>query len=149
MKTPNGIESVESSMEYCKTQGISIFSKLQKSMGSDDILYGLVSKTVWQSPFELALIWINMVAKEEWSNLADNPTDNLDTRNHKLETRKHLHFCIMAFLSEVNVKPTMLQKLTTRLFVSEKLASTLPTHDQDRVLASALMLPYKKWKQVL
>lgn len=151
MNKPEKIESKERmTVEYCRNQGMAIFSKLQQSMGGgSDIIFGLVSSTVWQSPFELALLWIDRVAKEEWSNLADNPNDELNVRNIKLNIRRQLHFNIMALLSEMRVTPTIIQSITTRLLVREKLAVELPVHDKDRVLASALMIPYKRWKQVL
>lgn len=151
MNKPEKIESKERiTVEYCRNQGMTIFSKLQQSMaGSSDIIFSLVSSTVWQSPFELALLWIDRVAKEEWSNLADDPNDELNVRNIKLNIRRQLHFNIMALLSEIQVTPTIIQRATTRLLVREQLAVQLPTHDKDRVLASAIMLPYKRWKQAL
>lgn len=45
--------------------------------------------------------------------------------------------------------PSFLQRMSTRLAIRDTLATDLDPHDQDRLIASEIHLPHRKWKQLL
>ena len=114
-----------------------------------DIFAELVSSTVWKSPKWLAPTWIERVASSDWNSLQDTPGDDLVVKRLKFLTRTEvLKGCAM-IVHVLAHNPTFLQRMTTRLAIRDTLAIHLEPHDQDRMIATELWVPYMRWKQLL
>jgi hypothetical protein len=86
---------------------------------------------------------------DDWKQLQDTPEDTLEIKRIKHLARSEIMRGCSQIVYLLAKNPTLLQKMTTRLAIRETLAIHLEAHDQDRLIASELGLPYTKWKQLL
>jgi hypothetical protein len=86
---------------------------------------------------------------DDWKQLQDIPEDTLEIKRIKHLARSEIMRGCSQIVYLLAKNPTLLQKMTTRLAIRETLAIHLEAHDQDRLIASELGLPYTKWKQLL
>lgn len=128
-----------------------LWSKVRKWYSRTyDILFSLTNSTIWQSPKELAIKWIEKVAPEEWEILKDDPNESFEVRSLKDSIRKRSLSMVWQFLYHVVInEPSLFQRFTTRKLVNTTLVSTLSPHDQDRIIATELMTRFQQWKSVL
>lgn len=129
---------------------ISIAGRIKKTLKRNfDIFFQILSNSTWQSPREIAAKWIMDSCPAEWSELKDNPNEELQTRREKETVRKQVLYEIGLVVLHIAENPPLHQKMSTRLLVKRTLADTLSTHDQDRILTAELLTSYAKWKSLL
>lgn len=86
---------------------------------------------------------------QEWKSLQDVPSDTAEVRSKKQSVRRSLMTELYQVLANIWMRPSFLQRISTRLLVKNTLAHTLPTNDQDRIIAAELMTTYPLWKSLL
>ncbi|MDD5197325.1 MAG: hypothetical protein PHN60_00505 [Candidatus Gracilibacteria bacterium] len=143
----NNIGMVRSAL-YIIESGDRIIQQLQESARGFETFFSLLSPTIWQSPLELAEAWIYMVAKEDYMILLE-PVEDQEMDGIKTQIRKN----ILGFVSEkiriFHENPSFLQRMKSRFLVLHTLSQSLPLHDQDRIIAKEMGIPYETWQQMM
>lgn len=111
-----------------------------------DILPSLVSRVVWQTRWEIAQVWIEACAPEEYTHFtrpSDHATD-ID-RLRRVNFELFLHSIGLSVEDILLCRPTLYQSLTSRLWLMARNIQDLPREDQDRLTAFHLWIPYSVW----
>ena len=101
---------------------------------------------VWQTREEIARIWMEEHSPEEWHKLNHPKTSDPLILTF---SEKQVAFLVKSVGLQVETalmrEPTLLQSFTSRKGLQLSDAQFLKAPDQDRVIASHTLIPYKDW----
>ena len=145
-------KSLESSQQceitLIKQTGKKILCALVDSVHGFETFMILLSTTVWQSKTELVETWIHLVAEEEYKKLLPS-NEYSETEDVKKSARKYILKYASSILDEITQNLSKLQQIKSELLILHTLVHTLSVHDQDRIIAKEMGIPYKAWQQMM
>lgn len=108
----------------------------------------LLSTTTWQSHRELTEVWIQKVAKKEYTKiLSENESPEIDeVRACAIDMISEYAFDT---LYECTQNLSRWQQMKSKFLVRYTLSQDLPIRDQDRILAKEMGVSYETWQQML